>query len=138
MISDPPNKTRLIIERGGVDITSSVPLPVVLIDSQEKNPFTFTLYPNWIAGERCQSLPTGDYSVEGLETLICLERKTVPELAVTLFSNRERFIRECYRLAEFKHKAVIIEGSYEDVLDKASFMSSPGCILIPYPALLTR
>lgn len=121
MISDPPNKSRLLIERGGKNITKKVPLPVVLIDSKEKMPFTFALYPNWIAGEKIHNLPTGDYSVEGQEDLIILERKTVPELAVTLFSYRERFIRECHRLAEFKHKAIIIEGSYKDILDKSSY-----------------
>lgn len=77
MISDSSNKRRLIIERWGTDVTKRVPLPVVLIDTRETQPFRLPCIRTGSA-ERRHSLPSGDYSVAGQESLISLARKTVP------------------------------------------------------------
>jgi len=117
----PPPKSRLMIQRNGNSLLKQVPKPIILIDTREVTPFTFAAYKNWISGEQVQTLHTGDYSVLGMENLISLERKKLPELAATLMSERARFLRECERLAGFRHKAILIEATYEDVNSDDSY-----------------
>jgi ERCC4-type nuclease len=50
-----------------------------------------------------------------MESLLVLERKSLTDLIGTLMHNRERFFRQCERMAGFKWKAIIVEASYEDV-----------------------
>ena len=72
-----PPSGRLIVKRGGHSITRQIPKPVVLVDTREKYPFDFSGFKNWIAGEKRTALKAGDYSVEGMESLLALERKTL-------------------------------------------------------------
>jgi ERCC4-type nuclease len=110
-----PTSSRLIVKRGGKAITGTIPKPAVLIDTREQLPFTFEGFGNWIASARRATLPTGDYSVEGMETLLTLERKSLFDLVGTLMHNRDRFFAECERMTEFKWKAILVEASYEDI-----------------------
>ena len=71
----PPSR-RLIVKRNGHSITRQIPKPVVLIDTREKTPLDFTNFRNWIAGQKTQTLKVGDYSIEGMEKLLVLERKS--------------------------------------------------------------
>lgn len=50
---------------------------MVLVDTREQRPFSFARFPNWIAGERTATLPVGDYSIEGMEAILALERKSL-------------------------------------------------------------
>jgi ERCC4-type nuclease len=53
----------------------------VLIDTREKEPLPLFLnHPNWIGGERRVALKAGDYTVEGMESLLSLERKSLADL----------------------------------------------------------
>lgn len=72
-------------------------------------------FSNWIKAERRQALETVDYTVEGMESLIVLERKSLTDLVGTLMHNRARFFRELERMTTFKYRALIIEASYEQV-----------------------
>ncbi len=111
----PPTSSRLLVKRGGSSITRAIPKPVVLVDTREQVPFEFHRFDNWIASTRVATLPVGDYSVEGMESLLVLERKSLTDLIGTLMHHRERFFRQCERMADFKWKAIIVEASYEDV-----------------------
>jgi len=57
---------------------------------------------------RC-TLKTGDYTVEGYEDEIIIERKTLEDLVSTLTTNRKTFIKECQRMEAFKRKFIVIE-----------------------------
>lgn len=111
----PPTSSRLIVKRGGSAITGTIPKPVVLVDTREQAPFQLAKFKNWIAGEQVQTLATGDYSILGMEHLVCLERKSLGDLIGTLMHNRERFFRQCERMTEFKYRAILVEASYEDL-----------------------
>jgi ERCC4-type nuclease len=111
----PPTNSRLIVKRGGSAITRHVPKPTVLIDTREQAPFNLARFANWIEGERRATLETGDYSVEGMEDMIALERKSLNDLAGTLMHNRERFFRQCERMTAFKYRAIIVEATYEQI-----------------------
>ncbi len=114
----PPTTARLRVMREGRAIVREwqVPKPVVLVDTRERTPLPlFKQHPNWIGGVRPATLKTGDYSVEGMENLLALERKTLPDAVNSTITSRKRFIRACERLALFRWKAILVEASYEDL-----------------------
>lgn len=111
----PPPSGRLLVKRCGHSITRQIPKPVVLIDTREKHPFDFSGFKNWIAGEKRTALKVGDYSVEGMESLLLLERKTLSDLITTVIQQRERFFRLCEKMKKYRWRALLIEASYEDI-----------------------
>lgn len=110
-----PPSGRLIVKRGGHSITRQIPKPIVLVDTREQYPFGFSRFPNWIAGEKQQALKAGDYGVEGMETLLVLERKTLTDLITTVIQQRERFLKQCEKMAKYRWRALLIEASYKDI-----------------------
>ena len=79
-------------------------LPRIVIDSREQQPYE---YDNSIVA----ALPSGDYSLEGYEHVIAIERKSKEDAYNSLGCDRERFKREIIRLSEYRFAAVIIECS---------------------------
>ena len=113
-----PSNTRLRVMRKGHNIIRSagVPKPVVLVDTREQYPLPLhENHPNWIGGERRVALKTGDYSVEGMEGILSLERKSLADLVACTVASRERFIKACARLASFRWKAILVEATLEDI-----------------------
>lgn len=83
-------------------------LPLVIIeDSREQTPLDF----KGMRGVEVvrQGLKTGDYSIQGYETQLCFERKSVPDLVGTLIGGHERFLREMERMNDFDTKYILIE-----------------------------
>lgn len=105
---------------------------VVLVDSAEQQPWTFQgfrcdsrrqyrpLDVNWqyaCLGRYPQS--RGDYSIQGCEGRIGIERKSVDDCRSTLLgwdSRRDRFSNELSNLAELESSCVIVEGTLEEVV----------------------
>jgi hypothetical protein len=86
----------------------------ILRDTQEKKGWIFSKYKSCL-GTVDQKLPTGDYTIDGLEHLLCIERKgTVSELAMNV--HEERFDRELVRMEEFEYPFIILEFSMEDLI----------------------
>ncbi len=114
----PPGNRRLCVMRQGHAVVREwcIPKPTVLIDTREKQPYSLAQrHPNWIGGLKFAALKTGDYSIEGMEDLLALERKTMTDAIQSTMANRARFIRSCERLAVFRWKAILIEASYEQM-----------------------
>lgn len=62
-----------------------------------------------------KKLDTGDYSIEGLETLLCIERKkTVSEFAINVAE--KRFKDSLERMKSYQYRFVIMEFTINDVL----------------------
>lgn len=110
-----PPSSRLIVKRGGHSITRQIPRPIVLIDTREQMAFSFAQFPNWIAGEKRQKLPVGDYSIEGMQKLLIMERKSLSDLITTLMQNRSRFFEMCEKLSSYRWRTLLVEASYEDI-----------------------
>lgn len=113
-----PSASRLQVMRDGRAIIRSacIPKPVVLVDTREQKPFPlFMNHPNWIGGEQRVALKTGDYTIEGMESLLCLERKSLADLVACTVTYRRRFITACDRLARFPWKAILVEATLEDI-----------------------
>jgi ERCC4-type nuclease len=119
------------VQRKGHSILRSagVPKPVILVDTREQQPFTLTAcHPNWIGGERRATLKTGDYTVEGMEGLLALERKNLADLVACIVTYRRRFLASCERLAAFRWKAILIEATYEDLKRDCAEFGIPSAV----------
>jgi DNA excision repair protein ERCC-4 len=88
-------------------------LPAVVVDTREQVPYTFD--PTRFRVVR-RGLAAGDYSLEGHEHRIAIERKSLEDYVGSVISGRERFGRELSKLAELELGCVVVEGSLEDVL----------------------
>jgi DNA excision repair protein ERCC-4 len=62
------------------------------------------------------TLTVGDYSIRGMETLIAVERKSLPDLLQSLTRERDRFERELLKTRGYNHFFVLIEANAPDVL----------------------
>lgn len=67
-------------------------LPRLIVDTREQTPLTF-LHLEAVRG----TLATGDYSIEGMQSLFGAERKSTPDLVSSLTTRREPFFRELER-----------------------------------------
>ena len=85
-------------------------LPTVVIDSREQAPLPITRLTHVRAG-----LATGDYSVLGLEDTVAIERKSLDDLAQCCGNDRDRFERELQRMMAYRVRALVIEGTVEDI-----------------------
>lgn len=83
----------------------------IVIDTREQRPYVFP-------GAVVQTLPTGDYSVVGLEDRVTVERKSKADAYSSLGNGRARFRREVERLAEFDYAAIVIEDTVPGFLNR--------------------
>jgi len=67
------------------------------------------------SGMLTRKLETGDYSIDGYEDLIMIERKTIGDLWGTLTFGRDRFIKELERAKEIPARFIIIEATLKDI-----------------------
>jgi hypothetical protein len=79
--------------------------PTIVIDTREQLPLEFN-QPT-LRGP----LPTGDYSIKGLERFVAIERKSAGDLVGCLKGqNRERFERELSRGRGLDYFALVVEA----------------------------
>ena len=64
---------------------------------------------------RAASLPTGDYSLQGLETIVAIERKSKQDLIACVGRERKRFDREVQRLLAYPVRALVVESTWPEV-----------------------
>ena len=79
----------------------------VLIDTREQTPWDMSP----MQMER-ETLTTGDYTVRGLERVVCLERKSLPDLLQCIGKHRDRFERVVNRILAYPARALIVESSW--------------------------
>jgi ERCC4-type nuclease len=79
-----------------------------VVDTREQKPYRL---------EPCEvrALPTGDYSVAGLEDHVAIERKSLDDLVGCLTQDRERFKRELERGQAMDYFALVVEATLEDL-----------------------
>tara|TARA_R100001230_G_C5577927_1_gene97741 strand:+ start:69 stop:554 length:486 start_codon:yes stop_codon:yes gene_type:complete len=94
-----------------------IPNFTVIKDTREQEGYYFSKY------DKCEGmierkLDTGDYSIEGLEEKICVERKASPEeLATNLGQKKNAFMNEIERMKAFRHKFILLEFSLQDLVE---------------------
>lgn len=85
----------------------------VVVDTREQNGYSFS------CPTVRRKLNAGDYSVEGLEDRVAVERKSLADFVSTVIHARKRFYAELEKLARLDHACVVVEASLRDVLDGA-------------------
>lgn len=84
----------------------------IVIDSREQRPYDF-------GGDDFairKALPSGDYSLEGLEERFAIERKSLQDWVNTVVHGKERFAKELERLQSYDYACVVVEATLEDIL----------------------
>ena len=83
---------------------------VCIIDTREQLPLD-------LAPLRTEpgTLPTGDYSLRGLEHLVCIERKSLDDLLGCVGRDRERFERELMRMMAYPVRVLLVESTWGEI-----------------------
>ena len=86
----------------------------IIVDSREQRPLVFPDDAIIV-----KALMSGDYSLDGFEHRIAIERKSINDLFSVIGNGRERFERELERLAKLERACIVVEGNLADVLEGA-------------------
>ncbi len=85
----------------------------IIVDTREQQPYSFDT-------ERVmpirRALPAGDYSIEGFETTVAVERKSLEDFVHTVIRGRRRFHKELRRLADYDSACVVVEADLCQIL----------------------
>lgn len=81
-----------------------------IVDTREQAPLNLTPLAVEIG-----TLPTGDYSIRGMEHLVAIERKSLPDLLGCIGRDRDRFDREVQRLLAYPTRALVVEATWAQI-----------------------
>jgi len=101
-------------------VTKSKPFTIIK-DTREQEGYTFE--PSSSRYHTCKGmvtrkLDTGDYSIEGLEDKLCIERKaSVVEFANNIGHDQVRFLKEIDRMKEFPYRFLVFEFSLSNLMN---------------------
>ncbi len=88
----------------------STPAFRIVIDTREQEPYEFP----------CEmvrrALPAGDYSVEGREGVVAVERKSLKDFVSTVIHDARRFGNELLLLSTYEAACVVVEGDIDAML----------------------
>jgi ERCC4-type nuclease len=88
----------------------------IIRDTREQDGWDFNSEENGVK-MLCKKLNTGDYSIEGYEDILCIERKATPsEVATNIGKDKIRFNKEIDRMRDFTHAFIICEFSFNDMI----------------------
>lgn len=95
----------------------------VAIDSRETLPYSWE-------GVQCETatLECGDYSIIGMERVVCVERKSLADFYGCLTDGRERFENSLHRLAAVRYPCVVIEATMSDLLRPYTYVGLGGVV----------
>jgi DNA excision repair protein ERCC-4 len=85
----------------------------IIIDTREQEPYSFDPL---LAAAMRRALPAGDYSIDGLEGVVAVERKSLDDFVSTVIHRRSRFRDELRKLAGYRAACVVVEAGLPDVL----------------------
>jgi ERCC4-type nuclease len=82
----------------------------ITTDSREQEGYSFS------CSSIKKKLDAGDYSIEGFEHKIAVERKSMEDFVNTVIHGRKRFYKELCSLQNYEYACVVVEGSLRDLL----------------------
>jgi hypothetical protein len=87
---------------------------IILQDTSEQKPWDFSFYGY---ESKKYNLDTGDYTTEELKDIYRVERKaSTGELAINIGSKGRQFYAEMERMLDYKHRYIICEFPFQDLL----------------------
>lgn len=87
--------------------------PTIVVDTREQLAWSFDPA---VAGTVRRALPAGDYSLDGLELVVAVERKSLDDFVGSAIRDWIRFRKELRRLAGYESAVVAVEANVEDVV----------------------
>lgn len=92
--------------------TPAVPRYTILIDNNEQAPWRFPV------GQvtKRTSIDTGDYTIQGFEAVITVERKSLNDLVHTVIHDWRRFSKQLRRMAAMDVAVIVVDASAEDLM----------------------
>ena len=109
----PPPVLPVVAERGGTQLHA--PKATVIVDTREQNPFSFARFRGWFAGVKHKALKVGDYSVVGLEDVVTVERKDLPDLIHSFTSDRAVFVKRLRAMSLYPHRLLVVTAALSEV-----------------------
>ena len=85
--------------------------PTIIIDTREQMGYAFS-----VPSVR-RKLDAGDYSLEGFEDRISVERKSMADFVGTMIRGRKRFHKELKKLAGYEAACVVVECNFRDLIE---------------------
>jgi len=82
----------------------------IVIDTREQEPYGFD------CPTARRRLDAGDYSVDGLEDAVAVERKSLKDFRSTVIHDFTRFAAELQRLSQLEAACVVVEADLDGVL----------------------
>jgi len=82
----------------------------IIIDTREQEGWTFD------CPTIRRKLDAGDYSVDGLESAVAVERKSLKDFVSTVIHDFVRFAAELEKLSSLEAACVVVEADLDDVL----------------------
>lgn len=82
----------------------------IVIDSREQQPYTFP------CPTVQRALAAGDYSINGCESQIAVERKSLADFVRTVIHDSDRFRVGLEKLAGYTLACIVVEADLDDVL----------------------
>lgn len=83
----------------------------IIVDTREQHPWQFKYHTT-----SNQKLDTGDYSIDGFQDILCIERKNgIAELANNMTENRFKDVIS--RMSQYKHAYILIECNYDQMMN---------------------
>lgn len=84
---------------------------IIIIDTREQQPWTFKHYVT-----ATKKLDTGDYSIEGYEDILCIERKhSISEFVNNM--SEKRFLDVLNRMSAYKYAFILMEFDFDAIIN---------------------
>ncbi len=111
--------------------------PVIVVDTREKHPYTFGA--SCLGGVVQAALPAGDYSLQGYETQIAIERKSIDDYVQTIIHAQDRFNRELTMLRAYPRAWIVVEATLDDILQgRYTSRTHPNSVLALTASIMTH
>ena len=106
---------------------------VVAVDTREQLPYSWE-------GVECQvkTLSAGDYSIIGMEQVVCVERKSFADFYGCLTAGRERFENDLHRMASCRYPVVVVEADLTRLLMPFTYAQAGGIATSLVPPLVAQ
>jgi len=133
-------------ERDAIEILNAVPKerrkakarPVILRDTREGLPLDRLFSP--AVKVEVASIGTGDYTLKGYSSQLAVERKSLPDLVHCCGHDRDRFMDQCRRMADYRVRMLVIEadeaevvaGAYRSNIDYKSVVGAVRAVQMDY------
>ena len=103
----------VVAERGGTQVHA--PKATLIVDTREQNPFTFGRFRGWFAKVKHKALQIGDYSIEGLEDEVTVERKDLADLIHSFTTDRAVFVKRLRKMSNYTHRLLVVTAALSEV-----------------------